>query len=108
MKESKKQGLKVWGDLAFFILIAGTIGIITFVGPKRIRDNYFTESKFENIEWKKTYNPDGRIWDDYMKADIPHNQIYWSEYSRKVIEKNNGKLEGNILLPDFKTKEAEK
>lgn len=86
------------------ILVGGAMIGITIVGVKEIehviKENLLTSTDFENATWIE-YNSDGTIWGPYMAEDIPHNKFNWPLYTDEVRSKNNGNLQGTILLPDL-------
>ncbi len=56
---------------------------------------------FDKAEWIEFYNEDGIIYPCYMNEKIHYSQGNKYAYEKEVGEKNNGKLEGTILLPDL-------
>lgn len=104
---------KTWKDIgkdAGLVIGAAIAGmLITWGSIKYVTKDNLTPNDFKKVRWVESYNSDGKLWDDYMKAKIPHNTYNWSLYLNKIREKNRGELEGTILLPDFeKTKERKK
>ncbi len=82
-------------------LLAGiTIGTIS-LGTTQLIKSTLKPENFQKAKWFRAYNPNGRIWSYYMKEDIPHTQINWYAYETEVKKRNNGKLEGDIFLPDL-------
>jgi hypothetical protein len=79
----------------------------TYANLTEILDSKFNFGKtldpkdFKEAEWIITLNPTGTIWNPYMAEDIAHNQVNWFAYITEVKKKNNGELEGIILLPDL-------
>lgn len=63
--------------------------------------NYYDSKDFDKAEWVKVDNSDGKIWDDYKRTGIKHNIPNWRLYQEQVKKKNDGKLEGDILVPKF-------
>ena len=87
-------------------IIAGTViaGILYFTGgaiSNRLDEYLLNPNDFDKAKWTEVYNLDGVIWDDYMKAKIPHNQDNWQLYIKQVREKNHRNLEGRIQIPNF-------
>jgi len=64
---------------------------------------YLSSRDFDQLEWCKIDNSDGRIWKEYTDTDIPKNQPNWQLYVKKVLEKNPGRdinnLDGWIYVP---------
>ena len=56
---------------------------------------------FDNANWSKFYNENGRIWSCYANENIPQNSSNWNLYTDKVRKRNNNNLEGTIMLPDL-------
>ena len=71
---------------------------IKYAPPK----NYLRTEDFDNATWVKVYNRSSQgIWGYYMKEDIAHIALNWQAYIREVKKKNDGRLEGEMLLPDL-------
>ena len=60
---------------------------------------YLKDEVFENMQWCEVRNYDGIVWDNYMRTNIPKNQVNWAAYVSKVKERNQGRLEGQISVP---------
>jgi len=56
---------------------------------------------FENATWKEFYNENGRIYSCYKSENIARSSTNWYAYETEVKKKNQGRLEGTILLPDL-------
>lgn len=71
---------------------------IKYAPPKR----YLRTEDFDNAAWVKIDNRSGQgIWGYYMKEDIAHTALNWQAYIREVKKKNDGRLEGEMFLPDL-------
>ena len=100
MKQKKRTTLK---DLALY---ATFIVGLTFCGKSVIGYNNrgdLIPEDFKKANWVEYFNEDGRVWSEYMEANIPHNTTNYYAYLLEVRKKNKGKLEGTILLPKFNT-----
>ena len=103
MKNNKKRSI---GKKLFRNAVYGAIGLGFLAGAYKavsytIDKNVLNRQDFQNAEWIEFYNPDGKIWDNYMNENIPKNQSNWHLYMDQVRKKNSGNLEGRILLPDL-------
>jgi len=99
MKNQYKNKKRFLRNLAY-----GAVGLaILGVSYITLSDNrnYLKPEEFDKANWIEFYNENGRIWSCYMNENIPKNQSNWHGYIDKVREKNKGKLEGRILLPDL-------
>ena len=64
--------------------------------------SYLSTEDFDDATWVEVDNRSGQgIWGYYMKEDIAHTALNWQAYIREVKRKNNGRLEGEMFLPDL-------
>ena len=84
------------------IVAASLIGGSVLLSIKNyIDNNHLKPENFEKAEWIKVYNPDERIWNAYMKENIPHNQVNWQAYCYEVQKRNLLSTKPYISLPDL-------
>lgn len=96
MKEKDKKALK---RLSY---IGGAI-ILGSVMYNRFNEMVLTKKDFEKAEWIKYNNYDGSLWKDYKneRAGQYMGSGNWQRYQYFVNQKNNGKIQGYIWLPDL-------
>ena len=92
-----------WRGIAGLLSIGALAGTLATTKIERYvpRGNVLTDESVDDDEWNKFYNENGRIWTSYANEYIPQATSNWELYQRKVKEKNDGELEGDILLPDL-------
>lgn len=63
--------------------------------------NYLSRDDFNKMQWCQVDNPDGILWDNYMRTQIPKNQVNWDLYVNTVKERNpsNKGLIGKLSVP---------
>jgi hypothetical protein len=88
------------GNLAYGTAVVFTILAGAYVTLSNSRTHLKPED-FKKAEWIKFDNENGRIWSCYTNENIPQHTANWNRYENEVREKNKGKLEGDILLPDL-------
>ncbi|HUW43850.1 MAG TPA: hypothetical protein VMV95_02740 [Bacillota bacterium] len=82
-------------------LAYGATGLAILAGVSILPNKNLKPENFEKANWIEYNNPNGIIWGCYTNEDIPKNQSNWHLYIEQTREKNNGNLEGTILLPDL-------
>ncbi|MDP2628334.1 MAG: hypothetical protein Q8P15_00355 [Nanoarchaeota archaeon] len=70
-------------------------------GIHAISGNDLSHRDFERVEWIESYNGVENIRDFYLNENIAHNGLNWKLYFNKVLERNKGRLENNLILPDL-------
>jgi len=81
------------------ILSIGALAVLGFVGADLIRTGLIRNDLNES-KWKPYDNKSGEVWSSYMGEDIPHSSKYWEIYQDRVKKVNDGRLTGEISLPD--------
>ncbi len=84
------------------VSLLGTALLIGSCIKYTLPKSYLRTEDFDNAAWVKIDNRSAQgIWGYYMKEDIAHTALNWQAYIREVKKKNDGILEGNIVLPDL-------
>ena len=86
------------------IALSSSVGALALTLTRKLNEKHEDRLKtedFENATWLPYTNKSGRIWSCYTYENIPQNQDNWTLYQEEVSKKNNGNLDGYILLPDL-------
>lgn len=77
----------------FYVALAITLGLLSGCAN-------LTEQDYARANWIKDHVK-GNLYTFYMSEQILHTTEDYHLYLDRVKKKNNGKLEGKLLLPDL-------
>lgn len=85
-------------DIVIGTFALGSIGTFIALAP---RERTLTPRDFQKATWIEVYNPEDRIWNAYMRENIPHNGYNWAAYQTEVKDRNLTRRGYNTTLPDL-------